>query len=196
MPLKLEVFETRAAVSDVVVMQSTEVEDARLQSYETGYAAGWEDAMAADAEEARKISAELANNLQHLAFTYQEARAHLLRSVQPVLIELATRLLPEVAREAIAPVVLDAVMPLLEDASDQPIDIVLNPVARPAIERLLTQAAGLPLQFQEEPTLGEGQVYIRMRQEEFRVDLDTATRDIIRAVHDFFDCPEKEDSNG
>lgn len=196
MPLKLEVFETSAPVSDVVVMQSAEIEDARLTAYENGYSAGWEDAMAANAEEGKKISAELANNLQHLAFTYQEARAHLLRSVQPVLIELTTRLLPELAREAIAPVVLDAVMPLLEDATDQPMDLILNPVARPTIERLLTQAAGLPLQFKEEPTLGEGQVYIRMRQEEFRVDLDTATRDIIRAVHDFFDFPEKDDSNG
>lgn len=196
MPLKLEVFETETPATDVMVLRSTEIEDARLQSYESGYAAGWEDAVAAASEEEGKISAELANNLQHLAFTYQEARTHVLRAIRPVLIELTTRLLPEVAREAVAPVVLDTLMPLLDEASEQPVQIVLNPQARAAVDRLLTRAAGLPLLIEEEPTLGEGQVYIRMAQREFRIDLDLATRDIIRAVHEFFDYSEKDGKHG
>jgi flagellar biosynthesis/type III secretory pathway protein FliH len=58
------------------------------------------------------------------------------------------------------------------------------------------QAAGLPLEIVEEPTLGEGQVYLRMAEGETRIDLDTAVQDIIRAVHDFFDYSQKDTSDG
>ncbi|WP_435257346.1 flagellar biosynthesis protein [Thioclava sp. FR2] len=196
MVLRLEVFETPTAVSDTVVLQSAEIEEARLQSYETGYSAGWEDALAATSAEEGKISAEFANNLQHMSFTYQEARAQLLRSIKPVLVEVTTKLLPEVAREAIAPVVLDALMPLIDETLDQPIQILINPESRPAVERLLTQAAGMTLEIEEEPTLGEGQVYVRLGKSELKIDLDGAAAEVIRAVHDFFDYSEREETHG
>lgn len=196
MKLNLEVFETTAASTGTVVLQSAEIEEARLKSYELGYAAGWEDAVAAAKEEEGRFAVELANNLQHLSFTYQQARRHLLTSIRPVLQELATRLLPELSREALAPVVLDTLMPLIDDAADQPIGLKLNPLARPAVERLLSQAAGLPLLIEEEPTLGEGQVYLRLGEAEYRVDLDQATAEIIKAVHDFFDYSERDESDG
>lgn len=196
MVLRLEVFETPTAISDTVVLQSAEIEEARLQSYETGYSAGWEDALAATSAEEGKISAEFANNLQNLTFTYHEARAHLLRSIKPVLVEVTTKLLPEVAREAIAPVVLDALMPLIDETLDQPIQIQINPESRPAVERLLTQAAGMTLEIEEEPTLGEGQVYVRLGKSELKIDLDGAAAEVIRAVHDFFDYSEREETHG
>lgn len=196
MALRLEVFETPSAASDTVVLQSAEIEEARLQSYEAGYSAGWEDAIAATSAEEGKISAEFANNLQNLGFTYHEARSHLLRSIKPVLVELAAKLLPEVAREAIAPVVLDALMPLIDESLDQPIQIQINPETRPAVERLLTQAAGMTLEIEEEPTLGEGQVYVRLGKSELKIDLDGAAAEVIRAVHDFFDYSEREETHG
>lgn len=196
MKVKLEVFETKASGSGTVVLQSTEIEEARLKSYELGYAAGWEDAVAATRDEVGRLDAELANNLQHLGFTYQQARQHILTSIRPVVQELATRLLPELSREALAPVVLDTLMPLIDDAADQPISLKLNPVARPAVERLLSQAAGLPLVIEEEATLGEGQVYLRLGEAEYRVDLGHAATEIIKAVHDFFDYSERDESDG
>lgn len=196
MPLKLEVFENSAPGTDVVVMPVVQAEEMRLQAYESGYHAGWEDAVAAASADQARISAELANNLQRLSFSYHEARSQVLRSIQPLLTELTTKLLPEVAGEAIAPVVLDVLMPLLDEVSEPVIQIVLNPASRLAVEHLLTQAAGLSVTIEEEPTLGEGQVYLRLGGEELRVDLDQATHEIIRAVHDFFDLAEKEDIHG
>lgn len=196
-PLKLEVFEPPSqAPTQTVVMTGAEVEDARLQSYEAGYAAGWEDATAASLEEQARISSELANNLQQLGFTFQEARSHILKSVQPVLVQLCTHLLPVLAKEALAPVVLETLMPILDDTVDTPVRVELNPASRLGVERLLTHAAGLPLQVVEEPTLGEGQVYLRLGQVEQRVDLDLAVAQLTRAVHDFFDYSEKETPHG
>lgn len=197
-PLKLEVFESPAqrGKGQTVVMDSAAMEETRLQSFDTGYAAGWEDATAAVQDDQARIGSELANNLQHLAFTFQEARTHVLRSVQPVLTQLCTQLLPPLAREVLAPVVLDTIMPLIDDLVDQPVHVVLNPAARPAVERLLSQAAGLPLVIVEEATLGEGQVYLRLGEVEHRVDLDQAVSELTRAVHDFFEYSEKDGGHG
>ncbi|MDO9638927.1 MAG: flagellar biosynthesis protein [Pseudotabrizicola sp.] len=197
-PLKLEVFESPSQrdSSQTVVMDNAAIEDTRLRAYETGYAAGWEDATAASQDDQTRISSELANNLQQMAFTFQEARAHILQSVQPLLTQLCTQLLPPLAQTALAPVVLETVMPLLDDLADAKVHVVLNPAARPAVEQLLSRATGLPLEIVEETTLGEGQVYLRLGQVEHRVDLDHAVAEITRAVHDFFEYSQKDDTNG
>lgn len=197
-PLKLEVFESAkpAGPSQTVVMEASAVEDVRLQSYETGYSAGWEDAVAATSSDQERIGSELASNLQKLAFTYQEARSHILRSVQPLVTQLSTRLLPELAKEVLAPVVLEALMPLVDDLADAPVRVILNPASRPAVERLLAQAAGLPLVIEEEATLGEGQVYLRFGDAEHHIDMDEAILAIVKAVHDFFEYSEKDADHG
>lgn len=197
-PLKLEVFETplQRESNQMVVLDTAAIEDTRLRAYETGYAAGWEDATSASQDDQTRISSELANNLQQMGFTFQEARTHILQSVQPLLTQLCTQLLPPLAQVALAPVVLETVMPLLEDLADTQVHVVLNPASRPAVEQLLSIATGLPLEIVEEPTLGGGQVYLRLGQMEHRVDLDDAVARITRAVHDFFEHSHKDNADG
>ena len=192
--LRLEVFESehRGALPDTVVLDTMALEEAKLGSYDAGYSAGWEDAAAAQTGEQSQIRADLARNLQSLGFTYQEARMHILRNIEPLLQEMVSRLLPELARETLAPIVLEVLMPMAEKMADAPVTLVLNPVARAAVEALLDQATGIPLTLIEEPSLGEGQVYLRMGGAETSVDLDRATAEITAAVRGFFDLPERK----
>jgi flagellar assembly protein FliH len=189
MTLRLEVFETepRSSGGGTIVLDQVALEDAKLASYDQGYSAGWEDAVAAQSDEQGRMRADLARHLQALGFSYQEARMHVLKAIEPLLIEIVGRLLPDLARETLAPVVLEALMPMAEKMADTPITLVMNPAARPAIEMLLERATGLPLVLQEEPTLGEGQVYLRLGSAETQVDLDRAVADITAAVRGFFD---------
>lgn len=189
MPLpQLEVFETATpdTAPEVVVTDRASVEEARLAAWEQGYRAGWDDAVSAEAGEKEKIAADLARNLQALAFTWQEARAHILSAVEPLLTGMVERILPELARESLAPMVLEQLMPLAAEAADQPATLVLNPAVRTRVETMLTAATGLPLVIDEEPSLGEGQVYIRLGPREVKVDLSRATTAITAAVHNFF----------
>ena len=192
--LRLEVFETdvQGSVPDTVVLDTMALEEAKLGSYDAGYSAGWEDAAAAQSGEQSQIKVDLARNLQSLGFTYQEARMHILRSIEPLLQEMVGRLLPELARDTLAPIVLDVLMPMVEKMADAPVTLVLNPAARTAVEGLLEQATGMPLTLIEEPSLGEGQVYLRMGGAETAVDLDRATAEITAAVRGFFDLPERK----
>jgi flagellar biosynthesis/type III secretory pathway protein FliH len=194
MPLKLEIFETdgRPKRAETVVLDISALDEAKLASFDTGYRAGWDDAAAAQTGDQSKISADLGRNLQSLGFTYQEARAHVLKAVEPLMLEIVGKLLPEVARLTLAPVLLETLLPLAEGLADAPVTLVLNPAARPAVEALLDKASGLPLTIVEEPTLGEGQAWLRLGASETHVDLDSATEKIAAAVRSFFELPGKD----
>ncbi|MGB4827906.1 MAG: flagellar biosynthesis protein [Paracoccaceae bacterium] len=200
MPMpQLEVFDADPSArqpSGMVVTQLGAIEEAKLAAYEQGYKAGWDDAAAAQSEDQNRIRADLARSLQQLSFTYQEARSHILKAIEPLLEEMVNRLLPETARETLAPLVLEQVMPMAEELTDQPVVLVLNPAVRAAVETLIEQATGLPMSIEEEPTLPEGQVYIRLGGTEAKVDLTRVTADIAAAVRGFFSLSEETDQNG
>lgn len=77
-------------------------------------------------------------------------------------------------------------MPMAEELADAPVTLVLNPAVRSQIEDLLAQATGLPMVIEEEPTMPDGQVYIRFGPTETKVDLGQVTSDIAVAVRAFF----------
>ena len=186
--LRLEIFDTAPAADGTLqpLVEVAAVEEAKVASFEQGYSAGWDDAVAAQQGDQDKIRADLARNLQSLSFTFQDARSHVLQSIRPLILEMVNRLLPEVAREALAPTVLDAVMPLAEGLADAPLTLVLNPANRAQVEALVAQATGLPMVIDEEPSMPDGQVYIRFGTAETKVDLAQVTTDIAAAVRAFF----------
>ena len=185
---RLEVFDTAPASDGTLqpLVEATAVAEAKIASFEQGYSAGWDDAVAAQQGDQTRIRADLARNLQSLSFTFQDARGHVLQAIRPLILEMVNRLLPEVARETLAPTVLDAVMPLADTLADAPLTLVLNPAVRGQVEDLLAQATGLPMVIDEEPTMPEGQVYIRFGTTETKVDLAQVTTDIAIAVRAFF----------
>jgi len=186
--LRLEVFDTSHAAdgTPLPLVEATAAEEAKVVAFEQGYTAGWDDAATAQQGDQSRISADLARNLQSLSFTFQDARSHVLQAIRPLMLEMINRLLPEVAHEALAPTVLEALTPIADEMSDAPMTLVLNPAVRSQVEDLVSQATGLPMVIEEEPSLSEGQVYIRFGTAEAKVDLDRVTADIAAAVRAFF----------
>lgn len=186
--LRLEVFDTTLAAdgTPLPLVEATAAEEAKVAAFEQGYSAGWDDAAAAQQGDQSRISADLARNLQSLSFTFQDARSHVLQAIRPLMLEMVNRLLPEVAHESLAPTVLEALTPIADEMSDAPMTLVLNPAVRSQVEDLVSQATGLPMVIEEEPSLSEGQVYIRFGTAEAKVDLDRVTADIAAAVRAFF----------
>lgn len=186
--LRLEVFDTASAGDGTLqpLVEATAVEEARVAGFEQGYTAGWDDAVAAQQGDQTRIRADLARNLQSLAFTFQDARSHVLQSLRPLMLEMINRLLPEVARAALAPTVLETLSPLAAELADSPLTLVLNPAVRAQVEDLVAGASGLPMVIEEELSLPEGQVYIRFGTSETKVDLSQVTADIAAAVRAYF----------
>jgi hypothetical protein len=134
--------------------------------------------------------------LKSLGFTFQEARGHVLESLRPLLQEMVARLLPEIARDTIAPIALQVLMPLAHAAADAPMELVIHPSARTAIAHLLASADNLPLILIDEPSLGEGQAFLRLAGSETQIDLDGAIADISAAIRNFYDLPERMSHHG
>jgi flagellar assembly protein FliH len=179
-----------------IVTDLSAMEEARLAAYEQGFTAGWDDATTAQADSQTRLGAEIVKNLQELSFTYQEARTHVLRAIEPLLAQMAERVLPDMARAALAPMIVETLRPMADSLADIPVVLVINPAARPAVEALIEQAGALPLIIEDEPTLGEGQAQLRFGQTETRIDLDRAVTDIAAAVRGFFDLNLTETPHG
>jgi flagellar assembly protein FliH len=156
------------------------------EAWDAGYRAGWDDAVRAAAEDEARLRADFAGNLRDLGFTYQEARAQVLASLEPLLREVTEQLLPDLAREGLAPRIIDALMARADTAAAAPVEIVIAPAARPALDRLMVPTPGLPVAVREEPTFDVGQAVLRIGQTETHVDLTavvTAARDGIAALY-------------
>jgi flagellar biosynthesis/type III secretory pathway protein FliH len=197
-PLQLEVFDIATSVDGTVqpLVRESVVEEAKIASFEQGYTAGWDDAAAAQQAAQHQIQADLARNLQSLAFTFQDARSHVLQAIRPLILEMTSRLLPEIARETLAPMVLQTLLPMVEKLADTPLTLVLNPNVKDQVGMLVEQATALPMIIEEEPSLSEGQVYIRFGTAETKVDLTQATADISKAVRGFFSLTQQERKHG
>ncbi|MES2146087.1 MAG: flagellar biosynthesis protein [Pseudomonadota bacterium] len=197
-PLRLETFEIHESRGPGTTLSAEQgaVEEARLASYEQGYAAGWEDAARAQSEDQARLRADISRNLQSLGFTFQEARVHVLRAVEPLLVEMVARLLPAAARAALGPVVAETLFPLAEGLADTPVTLVLNPASRDAVETFFGRTPGLPLAIVEERSLGEGQVFLRLGDAEARVDLDAAVGAIAEAISGFYTLIDEDRKHG
>lgn len=172
------------------------VETARLEGYEAGYKAGWDDATRALSEDQSRIGAEFARNLQDLGFTFQEARAHVMHALEPLLAGMVERVLPRLVSDTIGHTIVEELLPLASDAADAPIEVVVSPASRPALENLLSASVSVPFDLIEEPTLAEGQVFLRSGKLERHIDFTSAVERIGAAVRGLYDLNERAFQNG
>lgn len=197
-PLRLEIFTlfTEGQESGSGLVEASELDEARLAAFESGYKAGWDDAVAAQAGDEAGIRQDVARALQGLSFTYHEARAHVLHALSPLIADIAARLLPELAQTALPHLVADALGPYAEIAADSPIRLLLNPSVRARVEEVLGSSPGLPLTYVEDPELSPGQIWLALGNTETRIDIDAALATIRTALDDFFDLSRKDASHG
>lgn len=194
--LQLEVFETEAKANDTLVVDAAHLDEMKLEAFEQGYKAGWDDAAAAHAEDQGRIGADLARSLQSLSFTYQEARSSVLRALSPLIAEIAAKLLPALAAGSLAPMVAERLAPLAGDAADVPVRIYVNPAARAAVSNQLSLHTALPFDLIDEPGLGEGQAALRFGMHEEKIDLDGTVAAIRAALAAYFNPDGEERPDG
>lgn len=106
-------------------------EEQRLASFESGYTAGWEDAVAAKDKESSRISAELASSLEDLNFTYHEAQNQLLESLDPMFKVLTSAILPDAMAASFGHHIVDQLSEMAKGRTDQPMQIMVSPAKAP-----------------------------------------------------------------
>lgn len=168
-----------------LAMTDVSLEEERLAAFEKGYQAGWDDAVKAQSEDARRIGADLAQNLQDLRFTYEEAYGAVLAALRPLLTEMAGAVLPQLARASLAPRIAEMLHDHARAVGRQPIEIAAAPEDLPRLEHLTGD--GIEITLVADDTLAAGQVYLRFGESEAEIDLPGVLAGITAAVSGFFD---------
>ena len=182
--------ETQVTLTDV------SLEDERLAAFETGYQAGWDDAVKAQTEDARRITADLAQNLQDLRFTYEEAHSAVMQALKPLLTQMTTTVLPRLARESLAPRLAEMLHDLAQDQGRRSVEIVSAPDDAPRLAYLLEDDPAIEATLAEDETLGPGQVYLRFGEAEHEIDLAEVLAGIDAAITAFFDQQQHQTQQG
>ncbi|MBT9385872.1 ABC transporter ATP-binding protein [Pseudooceanicola sp. CBS1P-1] len=177
-------------------LSEEELETLRLEAFEKGYKAGWDDAARATREEQAHIGAEFARNLQDLAFTYTEAHSNVLNAVRPMLAEVIDKVVPLIAHETLGLRIRELLDHMLVDRASQKVELVAASQNVPLLEGLMAQDFGFPLELVADDTLSDGQVFLRFAEEETEIDLDSVTEGIRGAVSGFFTEQERRYQHG
>jgi flagellar biosynthesis/type III secretory pathway protein FliH len=181
---------------EAAVPDNDMLEKSRLEGYESGYQAGWDDAARSQAEDQSRIGAEFARNLQDLGFTFHEARAHVMHALEPLLTGIVEKVLPRLIAETIGQTIIEELLPLASTAADAPIEVVVSPDSRPVLETMLSQTTSIPVRVVEEATLAEGQVFLRSGKAERHIDLTGAVDRIGMAINDLYELNDKAFRDG
>lgn len=161
-------------------------EEEKLKSFEAGYQAGWDDAIKAKSEEKANISAEFGQNLQDISFTYHEALTKLTSSMEPVMKEIISKLLPEIVQQALAVHIIEQLKTMLNEHVTHPIEIVVAASNVETVRELGAEKITAPFEVVSESSLGEGQAFVRVGDSERQVDLDSVVSGVASAMKAFF----------
>jgi flagellar biosynthesis/type III secretory pathway protein FliH len=177
-------------------MTADEIEDLKLQAFDSGFQAGWDDAVKAQAEMRTHISAELATSLQTASFEYHEVHATLNASAQRIIQTIIDTILPVVAQASLGAQIRDAVVSALHTITDCQIEIVLSPMNEVAVRQILSAELQDPFKLVSDPKMPLNQATLRLGAQEAEINLDKMVADIASAVNTFFENQKSEGING
>jgi len=194
---QLEEFSTRIISDDPKLALNTSLEEHRLEAFEQGYKAGWDDAAAAQSEDQARVAADFARNLQELSFTYHQARGQILGSLEPLLMEMVSKVLPKLASDSLPQTIVDEVLTIAQTQTDAGVQIVISPSNRPALEQLIEETQDtIKITIIEEPSMADGLAYLRFAETEKQIDLDSILASFSQSVEGYFKQQEKVAING
>lgn len=184
-PLALEDFGSFAGPVPVEMVDAGRLEAEKLEAFDKGYAAGWEDSTAA-CEQANAESAEAAlARLQDFSFTFHEARGQVLRSLLPLVEAITSRVVPATLHATLGVRLTELVEKSVTDAAGAEIELLAAPGEGARLEAALTGRVSFPVAVREEESLGAGLVHLRVGRSEHEIDLagfETRLREALAAL--------------
>jgi flagellar assembly protein FliH len=167
------------------------LEEERLEAFEKGYQAGWDDCAKSQMEESRRITADFSQNLQDLSFTYEEAYAAVMQALHPLLDQMISAVLPRLARDSLVPRLVETVHDVARTHGRQKIGIAAAEADMAVLEHLTGSMPDTEIELTTDDTLASGQLYLRFEGGEQAIDLQEVLQGIEDAVSGFFENSRK-----
>ncbi|NRB34147.1 MAG: hypothetical protein HRU31_05275 [Rhodobacteraceae bacterium] len=192
----LEDFSVPESVSDSFdVGDSLQEEDAKLEAFERGYAAGWEDASAAEAGRVAELTDALDMRLRDLSFTYHEALTQMRSNMEPVLRCLFDEILPSAMARTLAPRLSDEVTRLIQGTATTPVVIHVSPGQCEPVLALVSRDHQMPLDVREDPAMARDEARIEIEQASYELDSASVISAAENAINDYLFTALSEVSN-
>ena len=172
------------------------IEAARLEGFDTGYRAGWDDAIKTQNDDHARIASDFAQNLQDLSFTYHEAYSQVLNGISPLLEDVVGKLLPGTLRDTLGLHISDQLGAMAREIGALEVQIAVAPGNAETVTPLIEQDFGFPLTLVEDDTLPDGQADIRFGETEKQIDLSGLLSDVAQAVQGFVHDNRRKNSHG
>lgn len=183
----LEDFGDNPETGTEVAMTDVMVESQKLEAFEKGYQAGWDDSVKAQHESATRIAEDFAGNIRDLSFTYQEAYAGFIAAMEPLIRQIVDVVLPKLAIDTLGPRVAELLQQEVATHGRQTVHIITAPGSAGALRAILPDDEVLQIEIEEDETLAEGQVHLRLgTATEREIDLQEVLAGIGTAVEGFF----------
>ena len=168
-------------------MTDVMIEEQKLDSFEKGYQAGWDDSAKAQKDSSKQISQDFAQSIQDLSFTYQEAYTGFVTEMKPLMRQIVDTVLPKIAMDTLGLRISEMLEQELATHGAQPVRLATAPNSARTLSSLLPEGQAMPLDIEEDDTLAEGQVHLRFgTQSEREIDLQEVLDGISTAVDAFF----------
>lgn len=169
-----------------VAITDVSLEEERLEAFEKGYQAGWDDCVKSQVEDGRRITADLVQNLQDIGFTYEEVHGEIMGAMQRLLQQITQTVLPPLSHAMLVPQVTEILHDLLETNGRQPVQLTAGPADLAILRRLSAEMPDLACTLTEDQTLASGQVLLRLGESERALDMPDVLLRIEHAVSGFF----------
>ncbi|MEX0278119.1 MAG: ABC transporter ATP-binding protein [Ruegeria sp.] len=160
---------TAGSEGGIHLLDEDALEEQRLASFERGYGAGWEDAIAAQQTEQDRVSADFSATLSDLSFTYHEALARMSLSLEPMFDSLCRIVLPEMLDKGFPARLTEQLNQMAQDQIARPMQVIVPVGLAERVKAILPEALSPPVQVIEDPALQPGQA---------RVQVGTARRQV------------------
>lgn len=177
-------------------LTTEEIEDLKLQAFEDGYQAGWEDAVKAQDKSLTHVSAGLANSLQTASFEYHELRSTMNAAVQSIMAEVVQTILPAAARASLGAHIRDFVLAQARAAMDRRIEITVAPASEEAVRSLLSSDLPEPFEIATDPDMSPDLAMLRLGAGEVEMNLGKTVADITAAIETYFENQNTEVRDG
>lgn len=184
------------AAASAPVFNEADLEGQKLEAFENGYRAGWDDAVKAQSDDSSRISSAFGQHLQDLSFTYHEAYSQVMNAMTPLLDEMVAALLPEMARATLGHHIVEQLQGMAQEIGALEVIVAVAPANVAAVSPLLEGEFSFPIQLVEDDTLAEEQADIRLGNTEKQIDLGDLIASVSEAVEGFAHDNRRKIANG
>jgi len=176
--------------------QDAAEEEQRLAVFEQGYAAGWDDAIAAQARNTQVATEEFAKNLTDLSFTYQEAVQQTSAALVPCLRALAEAVVPDALHAGLVQRIAAQLEDAIEVDGAAEIAVRCSSARHPIFSAGLPKLIDMPVRVIADNALATDEVSIRFETSERHIDLSELSQHICQSIEAFSFQLDRDRSNG